>query len=63
MFDLLRFNVARHWLVGLQVLYFHSIAIDFHSMQRVFNSVNIRHYASGQTWANICCSSGHASQV
>ena len=43
MFDLLRFNAAMHWLVGLQVLYFHSIAIDFHFLVRVFNRVNMRH--------------------
>ena len=36
-------NVAMHWLVGLKVLYFHSIAIDFHFIQRVFNRVNMRH--------------------
>ena len=43
MLDLLRFNAAMHCLVGLQVLYFISIAIDFHFMQRVFNRVNKRH--------------------
>lgn len=36
--DSLRFHEAMIWLVGLQVLHFHSVAIDSYFIQQVFNT-------------------------
>ena len=36
--DLLRFHEAMIWLVGLQVLHFHSVAIDSYFIQQVLNT-------------------------